>query len=167
MPNNPPTLHLVCGKIAAGKTTLCRQLAENPKTVLIGEDDWMARLFRDEIRDLSRYVEYSGRLRAAMREHIVDILRGGLSVALDFPGNTLIYRLWMRGLFESAGVAHRLHVLDTPDALCKARMQRRNGEGAHPFAATEEDFERMLGWFRPPTPDEGFDVTIHRPPEVL
>lgn len=166
MTDDRPILHLVCGKIAAGKTTLCRQLATAPKTVLIGEDDWMARLFRDEIHDLSRYVEVAGQLRAAMREHIVDILRGGLSVALDFPGNTLIYRLWMRGLFESAGVEHRLHVLDTPDALCKARMRRRNEEGVHPFAATEEDFERMLGWFRPPTPDEGFNVTIHRPPEA-
>src|SRR6266568_3630712 len=114
-PAEQPTLHLVCGKIAAGKSTLSRQLASDPKTLLISEDEWMARLFRSEMKTISNYVEYSGRLRAAMRDHITDILRAGLSVALDFPGNTLIYRLWMRGLFESAGVAHRLHFLDVPD----------------------------------------------------
>jgi predicted kinase len=165
MQDRRPTLHMVCGKIAAGKTTLCRQLAAAPDTLLIGEDEWMARLFRSEMQTISNYVEYSGRLRAAMRDHIVDILRGGLSVALDFPGNTLIYRLWMRGLFESAGVAHRLHFLDVADPVCKARLRRLNAEGAHPFTATEEDYDRMMGWFRPPTEDEGFNLTIYRTPE--
>jgi hypothetical protein len=63
-------------------------------------------------------------------------------VALNFPGNTLIYRLWMRGLFEAAGANHRLHFLDTPDAICKARLKQRNANGTHPFTATEEDFDR-------------------------
>ena len=162
MLDEKPTLHMVCGKIGAGKSTLCRQLALAPNTLLISEDEWMARLFRSEMQTISNYVEYSGRLRFAMRDHIVDILRAGLSVALDFPGNTLIYRLWMRGLFEAAGTAHRLHFLDAPDVVCKARLQQRNAEGTHPFTATEEDFDRMLGWFRPPTEDEGFDLVIHR-----
>lgn len=166
MLDEKPTLHMVCGKIAAGKSTLCRQLALAPKTLLISEDEWMARLFRSEMRTISNYVEYSGRLRAAMRDHIVDILRGGLSVALDFPGNTLIYRLWMRGLFEAAGANHRLHFLDVPNETCKARLHQRNAAGTHPFAATQEDFDRMLGWFRPPSNDEGFDVTVYRPPEA-
>lgn len=165
MQTEKPTLHLVCGKIASGKSTLCRQLALQPKTLLISEDEWMAKLFRGDMQTISNYVEYSGRLRAAMRDHIVDILRGGLSVALDFPGNTLIYRLWMRGLFEASGAAHRLHFLDAPNEICKARLQQRNAEGTHPFTATEEDFDRMLGWFRPPSDDEGFEVTVYRQPK--
>ena len=39
------TLHLVCGKIAAGKSTLTAELAAQPRTVLISEDFWTARLF--------------------------------------------------------------------------------------------------------------------------
>ena len=38
-----PTLHLVCGKIAAGKSTLANRLANAPATVLISEDYWMSR----------------------------------------------------------------------------------------------------------------------------
>src|SRR6516165_1079477 len=33
-----PTLYLLCGKVAAGKSTLARRLAERPATLLISED---------------------------------------------------------------------------------------------------------------------------------
>ena len=43
------TLHLLCGKIASGKSTLAKELATQPSTVIIGEDDWLAHLFPGEI----------------------------------------------------------------------------------------------------------------------
>jgi predicted kinase len=36
--NTTSTLHMLCGKIAAGKSTLARQLADVPFTVLLSED---------------------------------------------------------------------------------------------------------------------------------
>lgn len=39
------TLHLVCGKIAAGRSTLCVRLAAAPGTILIAQDRWMKRLW--------------------------------------------------------------------------------------------------------------------------
>jgi predicted kinase len=38
------TLHLVCGKIAAGKSALSARLAEPPGTVLIRENSWLKRV---------------------------------------------------------------------------------------------------------------------------
>jgi predicted kinase len=52
---------MVCGKIGAGKSTLTRQLAQEPATVLISEDAWLAALYPGEIRELPDYV----RARAA------------------------------------------------------------------------------------------------------
>ena len=69
----------------------------------------------------------------------------GLSVVLDFPANTVANRHWMRGIFDRAGVAHRLHFLDVPDAVCKKRLRLRNAEGSHDFAASEADFEVITG----------------------
>lgn len=43
------TLHLLCGKIGAGKSTLSQQLAANPRHVLISEDAWLATLHPGEI----------------------------------------------------------------------------------------------------------------------
>ena len=39
------TLHLVCGKIAAGKSTLTARLGQEPDTVVIAENHWLARLY--------------------------------------------------------------------------------------------------------------------------
>ncbi|MEG2632911.1 MAG: AAA family ATPase, partial [Comamonas sp.] len=42
---SPAVLHMLCGKIAAGKSTLARQLAAAPRTVRINEDDWLSSLY--------------------------------------------------------------------------------------------------------------------------
>jgi predicted kinase len=43
------TLHLLCGKIAAGRSTLAAELAQQPDTVVVSEDFWLARLYPGEI----------------------------------------------------------------------------------------------------------------------
>jgi predicted kinase len=47
-PDHVPALYLLCGKIAAGKSTLARRLAARPMTLLISEDHWTSNLFADD-----------------------------------------------------------------------------------------------------------------------
>src|SRR5215470_10728529 len=157
-----PTLYLLCGKIAAGKSTLARRLAARPETLLISEDHWTSDLFADDLRTIDDYKRYSARLRAAMGPHVVDILRQGLSVVLDFPANTMSARNWMRSLITEAGVAHELHVLDFPDAICKERLRQRNEGGEHPYQVNEATYDLFTSYFVLPTPDEGFNLVVHR-----
>ena len=157
------TLYLICGKIASGKSTLARRLAERPATLLITMDHWMSLLFPTENRTIEDFVRLSARLRAAMGPHIVDILRQDLSVVLDFPVNTVILRSWMRSLITEAGVAHELHVLDVPDTICKHRLRQRNADGEHPYEVSEETFEIFTSYFVPPGSDEGFNIVTHTP----
>ncbi|NPU67612.1 ATP-binding protein [Bradyrhizobium sp. 83012] len=163
MSANPPTLHLVCGKIAAGKSTLTAELGRHPATVAVAEDDWLAQLYPGEQTSLADYVRNSSRLRAVMGPHVVALLRAGVSVVLDFPANTLASRAWMRGLFEAAQVPHRLHHLDVSDEICKARLRARNDGGRHAFTVTDEEFDLFTSYFVAPTPEEGFDVIVHQP----
>ncbi|WP_198969171.1 AAA family ATPase [Xylophilus sp. ASV27] len=153
-----PTLHLVCGKIGSGKSTLAQRLAAQPATVLISEDHWLACLYPGEIQALPDYVRCAGRLRQAMAGHVEALLRAGVSVVLDFPSNTVASRAWARARFEAAGVAHRLHFLDLPDAVCKARLRARNAAGEHPFQTTDAQFDQISSHFVPPAPEEGFEV---------
>ena len=156
-----PTLYLLCGKIAAGKSTLARRLAARPATLLISEDHWTSSLFSGELKTIEDYGRCSARLRAAMAPHLVDILRQGLSIVLDFPANTVSNRNWMRSLIAQAGVAHELHLLDIPDTVCKQRLRERNTGGIHPFQVTEADYDLFTSYFVPPGPGEGFNVVIH------
>jgi predicted kinase len=157
-----PTLYLLCGKIAAGKSTLARSLAARPATLLVSEDHWMSNLFRDELKTIDDYRKCSGKLRNAMGPHVIAILQAGLSVVLDFPANTKSNRAWMRSLIAQSQAVHELHLLDIPDLVCKQRLRERNESGAHPFKTSDEDYDLFTRYFDPPTPDEGFNVVIHR-----
>jgi len=157
------TLYLLCGQIAAGKSTLARRLAAQPATLLITMDHWMSTLFPTENETIEDFTRLSARLRAAMGPHVVDILRQDLSVVLDFPANTANWRRWMRSLITEANVAHELHVLDVSDAICKARLRKRNESGEHQYQVDEATYELFMSYFVPPTPDEGFNVIFHKP----
>jgi predicted kinase len=157
------TLYLLCGKIAAGKSTLAHRLAAQPKTLLISMDHWMPILFPTENETIEDFTRLSARLRAAMGPHVVDILRQDISVVLDFPANTVVWRRWMRSLITEANVAHELHVLDVSDAICKARLRTRNESGDHPYQIDEATYDLFMSYFVPPALDEGFNVIVHKP----
>ena len=152
-------LHLVCGKIAAGKSTLCARLAERPGTVLIAEDFWLKRLYGEEMREVADYVRVSAKLRAAMGPHVADLLGAGLDVVLDYPANTVATRAFWKGVADAAGAAHRLHLLEVPDEICRARLRRRNADGVHEFAGvTPEQFDLITSYFQLPAEEEGLAV---------
>jgi predicted kinase len=153
------TLHLPCGKIAAGKSTLCGRLAARAGTVTLSEDFWLKRLFGDEMRDVGDYVRASATLRAVMGPHVTDLLAAGVKVVLDFPGNTRATRRFWREAAEAAGARLLVHWLDVPDEVCRARLRARNEEGVHDFAGvSDEQFDMITRRFEPPDADEGLEV---------
>ena len=109
---------------------------------------------------LARLIAY--RLREALAPHVLSLLARGLSVVMDFPGNTRTQRAWFRSLFEQAGVAHELHFVDVPDEICKLQLRQRSQglpEGA-PWT-TAAEFDAITAYFQPPDDDEGFVVIRH------
>ena len=154
-----PVLHLLCGKIASGKSTLSAKLGSLPGTVVVSEDHWLAALFANEMQSISDYVQYSLRLRNAMKPHLVSLLKAGLSVVLDFPANTPTNREWMMSIVKESGASNRLHYLKVSDEICKSRLRDRNAEEEHEFAVSDQQFEIITRYFVEPTPDEGFDIT--------
>lgn len=161
MSANKAVLHLLAGKICAGKSSLAAELARHPNTVIISEDHWLATLYGAEMTTVRDYVRCSARLRSAIEAHLVDLLRAGVSIVLDFPANTVSNRAWMRGIIEAAGCPHTLHFLDVPDDVCKARLRERNAAGNHEFAATDDQFDQISAHFEAPVESEGFDIVRH------
>ncbi len=161
MSSKTPTLHLMCGKIASGKSTLTAQLGRTNGTIVIAEDDWLNGLYSEEMSSISDYVRCMSKLRDVIGPHVVSLLNEGVSVVLDFQANTITSRNWMRSILEQTKAAHELHVLDVPDDVCIARLHARNAQGDHPFAATEEQFRQISKHFVPPSPEEGFNIVLH------
>jgi len=156
-----PVLYLLAGKIGAGKSTLAATLARRPKTLLFSEDTLLSELYPGEVTDISNYIRCSLRLKYALKDHIVNLLKSGFSVVLDFPANTPDGRRWGKELFEAAGVPHELHYLDIPNTICKSRLRARNAKGEHPFQTSDADFDKITSYFIPPMPEEGFNIIRH------
>lgn len=158
----PATLHFLCGKLAAGKTTLSYQLAEQHRAVLISEDIWLSRLFPIEIKTFDDYLACARRLREVVGPHVQQLLVCGQPVVLDFPMNVPSSRAWVRSVFEGAGADHRLHYVKASDELCLRQLERRNRE--LPEGSVEisvEQFEAITRLFQEPSPDEGFNVETY------
>jgi len=149
----------MCGKAGAGKTTIAGAVARDESAILIAEDVWLLRLFGDRMKTFDDYVVFSRRLKSVIGPHVVDLLKSGCPVVLDFQANTRAGRRWFRSLFEEAAAGHVLHYADTPDPICLERIARRNAErpeGSHHL--TEDDFRHISSFFEAPAPDEGFNV---------
>ena len=160
--SKPAMLHMMCGKIATGKSTLAANLGSQPATVLLVEDDWLSTLYPDELHTGSDYLRCSTRLHAILGPHVADILRAGVTVVLDFPANVPAQRRWMRDILDATGAPHELHVLDLPDDVLLDRLRARNARGDHPYMVSEDMFHRFSKMFEPPSPEEGFNIVHHR-----
>ena len=153
------TLHFMCGKAAAGKSTLARRLADEHDAVLICEDLWLQALYPDAIQDFDDYVRYARRLKAVLAPHVAALLAKNVSVVLDFPANVPAQRAWFRALLAASGAAHVMHFVDTDHARCIDQLHKRNRErppGSMPLSV--EEFEAISALFVPPAADEGFNV---------
>ena len=155
-------LYFMCGKMGAGKSTYAKQLARDQNALLLVQDELVAALFPGEIQDIPSFVKYSGRLKDALSNHICDLLSRGVSVVLDFPGNTRNQRQWFRDLFERSNVEHELHFIDAPDDLCKRQLrQRSEGVPAGSAWTTDAEFDAITAYFQAPAEDEQFNVVRH------
>ncbi|MNS16081.1 hypothetical protein D3C72_477280 [compost metagenome] len=159
--SSPGTLHFLCGKIAAGKSTLAATLAAQPGTLLISEDHWLAALYPGEIQGIADYARCAARLRDAMGGHVAALVGAGLSVVLDFPANTRPARQWLLEVARQAGCPHQLHYLQASDALCKARLRARNAAGTHAFSTSDEQYDAITAYFVEPDPQEGLTIVPH------
>ena len=82
------TLYLLCGKMAAGKSTLARELANSRHAILLSEDQLLADLYPNEVQDVASYVRCSTRLKEALESHIGNLLSRGVSVVLERVSQT-------------------------------------------------------------------------------
>ena len=160
--NDAPTMHFLCGKMAAGKSTFARELAQKLNAILLVEDAFLATLYPDEIRGLADYVRCAGRVKEAVEDLICSVLQSGKCIVLDFPGNTRNQRRWFRRLIEKTNAGHELHFIDATDETCKRQLKERSRDLAEdaPFTA-EKDFEAITAYFQAPAADEGFNLVVH------
>lgn len=155
------TLYLFCGKIASGKSTLASALEKQNTHIRLNEDEWLSTLYPNEINTPQDFKIKSDRLEALLKRHLVQLLKSGISVVLDFHANTHIRRKWMMDIIKESNCEHALHFFDISNEECKRRLRQRNATGEHAYQASDEMFDQFAKYFETPSKDEGFKITLH------
>ena len=118
----------------------------------------------EPIENLPQYLEAAARIRSVIAPLCVDLLKLGTSVVLDFAGNTVRDRRWVRSIFETAPADHQLHYVLADDDTCKARVRLRNlsrQEGVFFGVVTDQQADEVNRFFSRPTAEEGFKIVTH------
>lgn len=140
--------------MGAGKSTLAREIARSRQAFLFSEDEWLESLYPQTIRSVSDYVTYSDRIKGPLEPLVIQLLSSHQRVVMDFPGNTVSQRAWLRGLSESAGVNHTCIYLDVPDEECIRRVLARG----NPQTDTRSMFDAVTQYFEVPSDHEALTL---------
>jgi len=155
------TLIFFCGKMGSGKSTKAISLAKEYNAILLSEDEWLSAIYPEEIKVFADYIKYSSRLKPLLKKHLQKLLNSGISVIMDFPGNTRNQRTWFKAIFSEFEIPHKLYYLEVSDELCLRQIEQR--KKINPSRAdfdTKEVFHQVNSYFQPPTEEEGFDIQI-------
>lgn len=160
--NGKGTLHFFCGKMAAGKSTKAADIASSHNAILLSEDEWLSQIYPEEIHVFEDYIRYSARLKPLLKVHVQNLLMAGLSVVMDFPGNTRAQRAWFKEIFSEHDLPHLLHYVKASDALCINQLKKRSDNLPEGTAfTTEEEFHVVNSYFQPPSEEESFNIQLH------
>lgn len=144
-----------CGKMAAGKSTLAISIAAERNAVFISEDEWLARLYPEQIESFDDYIKYAGLLRPVIKAHVQNILKTGTSVVMDFPANTKRQREWFNSLSTEVNAKAELIYLKVDNVLCLKQLKQRSIEQpARTVFDTEAMFYHVTQYFEEPEAGE-------------
>ena len=160
-PGGPPRAHVLCGLVAAGKTTVARRLAEELPGLRLSRDEWMLRLVGRPYDD-PVYVAALQPCTDLLWSVAIEVLRLGTDVILDWNHWSRDRRAEAAGRARAAGfdvVVHYVDV-DVETAIRQAAARREaNPPGAH--VVDEAGVRHLATILEPPTDAEGLVIVRH------
>lgn len=150
---SPPTLFIVCGLPASGKTIVSRRLESRRHALRVTPDEWMARIVGDGWDQAGR-----AQVEAVMSEIAARLLELGTSVVLDFGCWTKAERDSLRRVAHARGARAQTHYCIAELSELQVRLTARNAQPPqHTFTVTPPQVAEMHPHFQPRQPGETDD----------
>lgn len=155
-----PTVHMLCGFICSGKTTLARKLEKELKAITFCPDEWMVQLFGQEHSDQCG-ITYAPAVHALMSGTYEQLLKLKIDVILDDGFWRKADRDYMRKRAAELGAQSKLYFLFCPKDVLMQRLQKRNAERKpDSVVVPEAKFEISWNYFEPPGVNEEFELVV-------
>jgi predicted kinase len=155
-----PTLFVMVGLPATGKTTRARQIEDERRALRLTPDEWMIPLFNDNDAGGKRNVLEGRLIWLALRA-----LRQGVDVVLDFGVWGRDERTALRALAAEAGASCVLVYLEADDGQQRRRRDRRAAEEpATTFHVSDADLDEYRRRFAAPDEAELSGGALDAPP---
>src|SRR5262245_57096353 len=159
-----PTVHLISGLPCSGKTTYATALRADLACPLFSLDRWLITLFGQYAITSVGHEEHTRRVLAC-RELIWDcaaeLLRRSVDVILDDGFFLRANRRRYAGLATAAGARTRIHFIDTPIDVIRARLERRNSKlPPFNFCIEPETLRGFEALFEVPSEADGAEIIV-------
>lgn len=160
------TTHLISGLPCSGKTAYANGLRADLDSVAFSLDRWLITSFGQySIADVGH--EEHVRRVLAIRELIWDaaseLLRRGVDVILDDGFFLRANRMRVVDESRRLGAAAKIHFIDTPLSVVRARLEARNAKlPRYNFWIGQDTLDAFVDLFEVPTDDEGVNLVVVR-----
>lgn len=160
--DSTPTAHLMCGLVAAGKSTYARALAIERQAFYASLDAWMLQLHGIRFHE-PEYAPLADRCRLQIWDAAEQVLGLGHDAVLDWNFWHPERRRAWKGRIEAAGFAVQLYFIDVTVETAIERAARRVEEGdPSSYLLSEADVREHAAIFVRPSQDEGIAMTVVR-----
>jgi predicted kinase len=165
------TLHLISGLPCSGKTTYATGLRADLGAALFSLDRWLVTAFgRYEILDIG-HEEHTRRVLACRNliwDGASELLRRSVDVILDDGFFLRHHRVRHVTLASGVGASARIHYIDTPAEIIRARLDARNAQlPPFNFRIDPASLFAFAELFEPPSDAEGAEVVWVRDPSAV
>ena len=152
------TVHLMCGYIGFGKTTIAKQLEKQLGARRFTPDEVMIELFGTEVGD--DFMDKANKVDEYIWEQIALAIKNGQDVIYDAGSWSVDDRKYVMQRLKKLGAKALWHQVNCDIDLAKQRTLARSKDTKQ-LSVDERFFDENLPRYKPISDSEGLDVVVH------